>query len=262
MATTNQYQREIDKIIDFLEHDTDDSGVLYKVQQHLDKLAQRYQDNESLGTERYKLYQAQAMLSYRSGDSVRANQFIQEATSTRGHSYELAEQLLAHLNNDFTPKPIIKWIVLMALPIPLLVLVALAQLIVHFVFSTVSSDSVANVSSLGGMIVNIFSVLVGIVAVVMVLLIPIWAIQLLKARRYNSDHNYGLNKRTAVLIAVFLGFWYWLYTYERNKTKFWVGLCIGIFTAGYLAPIIWIWAIVDAANKPKEYYDQYPNYKP
>jgi hypothetical protein len=35
------------------------------------------------------------------------------------------------------------------------------------------------------------------------------------------------NKTTAVLLAVFLGFWSWLYTFKINKTKFFIGLGAG-----------------------------------
>lgn len=34
----------------------------------------------------------------------------------------------------------------------------------------------------------------------------------------------GKSKTTAVLLAVFLGFWAWLYTFQVNKTKFFIGL--------------------------------------
>ena len=34
----------------------------------------------------------------------------------------------------------------------------------------------------------------------------------------------GKSKTTAVLLAVFVGFWAWLYTFQVNKTKFFIGL--------------------------------------
>ena len=36
------------------------------------------------------------------------------------------------------------------------------------------------------------------------------------------------NKTTAVLLAVFLSIWTWLYTYKKSTWKFWVGLVIWI----------------------------------
>ncbi len=41
------------------------------------------------------------------------------------------------------------------------------------------------------------------------------------------------NKTTAVLLAVFLGFWSWLYTFKINKTKFFIGLGAS-FVAGII----------------------------
>lgn len=256
----SEYQTDVNKIIAFLEHDTTDIEVLNKAQTRLDRLATQYQDDESLGIGRYKLYQAQAMLSYRLGDTAKARQFIEEAISVRGQNYNLAEQLLAHLDEGFVPKPTTRWVVLMAMPVPLLVLIALAQFIEHFVLAKTSTTPGVGSATLATTTVNIFSVLGGVTAVLTLLLIPVWVIQLIKARRYNLQHGYALKKKNAVLVAVFLGLWYWLYTYERNKTKFWINFTLSIVSAGYWGIIAWIWAIVDASTKPDEYYEQYPNY--
>lgn len=50
------------------------------------------------------------------------------------------------------------------------------------------------------------------------------------------------SKTAAVLLAVFLGPWTWLYTYRRNAWKFWVGLAsgllgtlVGVLVAGAVA---------------------------
>ena len=101
-------------------------------------------------------------------------------------------------------------------------------------------------------------------------------------------------KMTAVLLAVFLGYWTWLYTYKRNAWKFWLALVLWIpsfiiFNLGiipqnaiqynangdyiglgryrfspeivYLVTLIiiglWIWAIVDTALKHNEWYWSY-----
>jgi hypothetical protein len=75
------------------------------------------------------------------------------------------------------------------------------------------------------------------------------------------------DKSVAVLLAVFLSFWSWLYTYQRDKQKFWTGLGVGIgsvvFGTFLLFPLvipfgIWIWAIVDVCQKPDAYYRQFP----
>lgn len=71
------------------------------------------------------------------------------------------------------------------------------------------------------------------------------------------------DKTAAILLAVFLGFWGWLYTYKRDAWKFW--LCLGLtVTVSWILlflPVLGfhIWAIVDAARKPQQYYDYYPN---
>ena len=84
----------------------------------------------------------------------------------------------------------------------------------------------------------------------------------------------GKSKTASVLLAVFLGFFTWLYTYRADGWKFWVGSAVFvitiisavaeeslplwvtslIFVAG---PCVGIWAIVDAAVKPGEWYRNY-----
>jgi TM2 domain-containing membrane protein YozV len=68
------------------------------------------------------------------------------------------------------------------------------------------------------------------------------------------------DKTVAVLLAVFLSFWTWLYTYKKDAWKFWLGL--GLNLVGWAVLFIpnfaiWIWAIVDVAVKPKEFYESY-----
>jgi hypothetical protein len=76
------------------------------------------------------------------------------------------------------------------------------------------------------------------------------------------------DKTAAILLAVFLGFWTWLYTYKRDAWKFW--LCLGLHMTVFNPIWTWIllflpniglhvWAIVDAAVKPQQFYDYYPN---
>lgn len=47
------------------------------------------------------------------------------------------------------------------------------------------------------------------------------------------------NKTAAILLAVFLGPWTWLYTYKRDSTKFWVGL---------LVPVLWLVLLILAVT--------------
>jgi hypothetical protein len=67
-------------------------------------------------------------------------------------------------------------------------------------------------------------------------------------------------KTAAVLLAVFLSFWSWLYTYKVNAWKFWTGLgiCVFFFWLLFLPPIgVWIWAIVDNATKDEKWYKNF-----
>ena len=66
------------------------------------------------------------------------------------------------------------------------------------------------------------------------------------------------SKTTAVVLAVFLSFWTWCYTYRKDPAKFWIGLGVSVFFSWmYFIPAlgIWIWAIVDAAIKPDSFYE-------
>ena len=76
------------------------------------------------------------------------------------------------------------------------------------------------------------------------------------------------DKSVAVLLAVFLGCWTWVYTYKKDAWKFW--LCLGLNLTVFnplwtmfilLLPNIglWIWAIVDVAARQDQFYRNYPN---
>ena len=90
------------------------------------------------------------------------------------------------------------------------------------------------------------------------------------------------DKTVAVVLAVFLSGWTWLYTYRFNAAKFWIYIgasfflfLIGIivFAASFdyyasdsLGVIVlvyvvsfgfWVWAVIDSATKPREYYENY-----
>lgn len=75
------------------------------------------------------------------------------------------------------------------------------------------------------------------------------------------------DKTVALLLAIFLAPWTWLYTYKRDSQKFWIGLVlyfIGIPASIFLIGVpfvlgVWIWAIVDTAQKSDLYYRQFPN---
>jgi len=71
------------------------------------------------------------------------------------------------------------------------------------------------------------------------------------------------SKTVAVLLAVFLGAWSWLYTYQRDAWKFWVNLGLVALTY-FLLPfawgiIAWLWAVIDQSIKPSKYFILYPS---
>lgn len=80
------------------------------------------------------------------------------------------------------------------------------------------------------------------------------------------------DKTAAILLAVFLSGWTWLYTYSKDSVKFWIFIGVGIanFVLSICTLSIWlwvaipvslgfhIWAIVDAAARPQSFYSNYP----
>jgi hypothetical protein len=98
----------------------------------------------------------------------------------------------------------------------------------------------------------------------------------------------GKSKTTAVLLAVFLGTWSWLYTYRENASKFWITaivlfgipFLVVVLTAvtyssggyrgvqGWMAAVtglfwylslfgFWLWSIIDNAVKSDNWYRNY-----
>ena len=67
------------------------------------------------------------------------------------------------------------------------------------------------------------------------------------------------SKTGAVLLAVFLAFWTWCYTYQRDSWKFWLNLVLSVLSLGLWVFVAWIWAIIDVCVKPQSWYDNFPN---
>jgi hypothetical protein len=100
------------------------------------------------------------------------------------------------------------------------------------------------------------------------------------------------NKTGSILLAVFLGFWTWLYTYKKDGWKFWLSLsltALGMMVMALTTVIIlakldnvkmptdpitawltawliayaitvglWVWGILDTATKNAAWYANYP----
>ena len=75
------------------------------------------------------------------------------------------------------------------------------------------------------------------------------------------------DKSVAVLLAIFLGLWTWVYTYRRDAWKFWLNLMLNLTLFNPLWTWIflfipniglYLWTIIDVAAKPQYFYDNYP----
>jgi hypothetical protein len=75
------------------------------------------------------------------------------------------------------------------------------------------------------------------------------------------------SKTTSLLLAVFLSFWTWLYTYKMDNWKFWTGAGIVMFCLLLIGadvewswvgiPGVWVWSIIDVSLKNPDWYMQY-----
>ena len=75
------------------------------------------------------------------------------------------------------------------------------------------------------------------------------------------------DRSLAIFLAVFFSFISWSYTYARNWPKFWIGLTLTALSylltlkaEGWIALSIavWLWAVIDNASKPTDYYLRFP----
>ncbi len=96
--THAHYLKNVKQLIHHLDLKEVDDGELASIQMQLDKLSQRYQNDESIGADRYRLYQAQAMIHYWRNDDSQAVDWMQEAINVKGSSFELADNFLAHVH--------------------------------------------------------------------------------------------------------------------------------------------------------------------
>jgi hypothetical protein len=264
MATYSDYYSEVQDLEKELDHDKNNPTQLSSLQSRLDKLMYKYQDDETLGSDRFGLYQIQAMISFRLGEFDKSKSYLDYSVRVKGSSYKVYEELNSRLlQEDYVQENEKIWWWLIIAPICSLILVALLQVIVHFVLSKSNTASSTLSPNPVTELLNIISFIVGGVAVILIILLPIWIIELVSRKRYNDGHGYraGLKKRNGVLIAVFLATWYWAYTYKTDKGKFWLNFLLSIGTAGYWGLVAWIWAIIQASTRSERFYALYPYYK-
>ena len=76
------------------------------------------------------------------------------------------------------------------------------------------------------------------------------------------------DRTAAILLAIFLGGWTWIYTYKRDSWKFWLVLVLNLtlFNPLWTWLLLFLpnfglhlWAIIDVAVRPQHFYDNYPN---
>lgn len=84
------------------------------------------------------------------------------------------------------------------------------------------------------------------------------------APQYGQATAVMKTKTPAVLLAVFLGTWTWLYTYQRDATKFWITLgaqfLLFLLGIGFIINWgFWLWAVIEASNRSDDWYNKYPN---
>jgi hypothetical protein len=166
------------------------------------------------------------------------------------------------MENEQTNKSVKKWVILLLLPTITLVLVALAQIMVRFVFEgsvEVDQAGIGAQSSSSSLeaIINALAFFVGIVAVIGILLTPVWLVKLVRDLK-----GHDRSKTVAVVLAVFFSFFAWIYTYEKNHKKFWINLVLSFVTAGVWSVVAWFWAVIDNASKSEEYYTGYNAVQP
>ena len=79
------------------------------------------------------------------------------------------------------------------------------------------------------------------------------------------------SKSVAVVLAIFFSFFSWMYTYGRNRLKFWICLIVTVIMilvrlsndypeAIYIAisGYIWLYSIIDNSTKSYKFYSDYP----
>jgi hypothetical protein len=84
------YYSQVQKLEKILDTDIQDADKLSAIQSKLNGMIIQYRDDDSLESDRYALYQLQAMLSYRQGDFGKASRFIDYAVYIRGEDFQLA----------------------------------------------------------------------------------------------------------------------------------------------------------------------------
>jgi hypothetical protein len=154
--------------------------------------------------------------------------------------------------NKKSTKP---YLALIFAPLPLLMLVAIVQVVAQMLSPQSSGDT-----NTGMMVVNALSAIIGVVAVIMTIFLPLWIVMYIRVLDENRGNHGAKSKTVAIVLAVLFASFAWLYTYKIDKRKFWINLLLYVATLGLWGIAAWIWAIIDTAGKDEAFYIHYPNY--
>src|SRR5690606_9947263 len=113
------------------------------------------------------------------------------------------------MENHQEVKSVKKWVIILIAPIIALVLVAILQLVLKFVFATVADGSGTGVNGFGT-VINLVYVLVGMVSVMAIILTPVWLVMLVRDLKGHTR-----SKTVAVVLAIFFSYFAWIYTFEK-----------------------------------------------
>lgn len=256
MSESRGYYKEVEQLEEALRKKSPNQSDLVHLQSQLDGLMFRYRNDLSLGSDRYALYQLQAIMSMRREEYAKAKRYIDYAVKIKGSGYKFADQFskrLYELNATFSPKNTSIWKWLIVAPLLALAFVAVLQFIAALTVDKTGASADTIVT-----LINIFSVLIGVLSVIIFLLFPIWLIEMNAAKKYNETRGLGvgLRKKTGVFIAVFFGLWFWAYTHKVHKGRFWLNFILGL--TAYWQLISWPWSIIDALRHTDEFYELYP----
>lgn len=154
-------------------------------------------------------------------------------------------------------KSVKKWVLLLVMPLLALILVALIQMIARFVLAGSAPVTETGLETQGSgeiikVVINVSSLIIGVVSVIALIFTPLWLVMLVRDLK-----GHERSKTVAVVLAVIFGLFSWIYTWEKNYKKFWISLVLSVVTLGYGSIICWIWAIIDNAAKPDEFYRKY-----
>jgi len=85
-----------------------------------------------------------------------------------------------------------------------------------------------------------------------------------------AQQRYGSkSKSTAIILAFFFGYWSWLYTFKRDRAKFFICLLLSILvsalyvTSGmyyisyFVWPVFWLWPFINSIMRGSQWYAQY-----